>query len=90
MEARNGGFGLPELMLIVAVLAAISVAVIPPLTQVSTEENIVNAVSILHHVCSQVDLYKAEHKGKPPFEIRGWHLNPMAGDFHADDSISHS
>ena len=137
MEAGYRGFRLFELMLIVAVVGSISVAVIPPLTQASTEDNIINVVGILHHVRSQIDLYRAQHKGKLPsadtpaaFEkamtlkdaegfgpymdqlpvnpfnqsntVRvssdadqgagtfGWHFNPTTGDFHADDSISHS
>jgi general secretion pathway protein G len=66
MESGYRGFKLFELLLIAAVLGSIGMAVIPPLTQASTEDHIINVISILHQVRSQIDLYKAQHKGMLP------------------------
>lgn len=59
-------FSVIEFLIIAAVLGSISFAVIPPLTQASTEDNIIAVISILNHVRSQIDLYKAQHKGMLP------------------------
>ncbi len=72
MEAGYRGFKLFELLLVAAVLGSISFAVIPPLTQAGTEDRIISMISTLHHVRSQINLYKAQHNGiMPPSDTQG-------------------
>jgi general secretion pathway protein G len=66
MKTEYPKFKLIELVIIVAVLGFISFTVIPPLTQASTEDNIIAVVSVLNHIRSQIDLYKAQHSGMLP------------------------
>jgi general secretion pathway protein G len=66
MKTEYPKFRFVELVIIAAVLGFISFTVIPPLTQASTEDNIVAVVSVLSHVRSQIDLYRAQHKGMLP------------------------
>ncbi|MDO8303048.1 MAG: hypothetical protein Q7T18_07395 [Sedimentisphaerales bacterium] len=66
METGHKGFKLFELVLIAAVFGSVGVTVIPQFTQAGSEDNIIQMMGALHHVRSQIDLYRAQHKGMLP------------------------
>ena len=66
METGHKGFKLFELVLIAAVLGSIGVVVVPQFTQAGNEDNIITMMGTIHQIRSQLDLYKAQHKGVLP------------------------
>jgi len=66
MRARNGGFTLVEILIVVVILGILAAIVIPQFTQASNEARESSLVSNLQTMRSQIELYKIQHKDTPP------------------------
>jgi len=62
-------FSTMELIIVVVVLASVTVAVAPKFSQAGINEARMDKLcSILQRLRSQIELYKAEHEGRPPMQ----------------------
>ncbi|MBE0534291.1 MAG: prepilin-type N-terminal cleavage/methylation domain-containing protein [Phycisphaerae bacterium] len=84
MRARNGGFTLVEILIVVVILGILAAIVIPQFTQASTEARESSLVSNLQTIRSQIELYKIQHNDIPPavdtFEAQMTKWTNLAGD----------
>jgi len=72
MKAKNSGFTLVEILIVVVILGILAAIVIPQFTEASTEAKTSSLCTDLQTIRSQIELYKIQHNDvKPNMAVDG-------------------
>ena len=74
MKAKNSGFTLVEILIVVVILGILAAIVIPQFTEASTEAKTSSLCTDLQSMRSQIELYKIQHNDNLPGVANGTHL----------------
>jgi len=66
MKAKNSGFTLVEILIVVVILGILAAIVIPQFTEASSEAKMSSLCTDLQSVRSQIELYKIQHNDALP------------------------
>ena len=66
MKAKESGFTLVEILIVVVILGILAAIVIPQFTEASTEAKTSSLCTDLQTMRSQIELYKVQHNDNPP------------------------
>ncbi|MGB2865727.1 MAG: prepilin-type N-terminal cleavage/methylation domain-containing protein, partial [Sedimentisphaerales bacterium] len=66
MKAKNSGFTLVEILIVVVILGILAAIVIPQFTEASTEAKTSSLCTDLQTLRSQIELYKIQHNDDLP------------------------
>ena len=66
MKAKNSGFTLVEILIVVVILGILAAIVIPQFTEASTEAKTSSLCTDLQTIRSQIELYKIQHNDAKP------------------------
>ncbi len=66
MKAKNSGFTLVEILIVVVILGILAAIVIPQFTEASTEAKTSSLCTDLQTIRSQIELYKIQHNDDKP------------------------
>ena len=66
MKAKNSGFTLVEILIVVVILGILAAIVIPQFTEASTEAKTSSLCTDLQTIRSQIELYKIQHNDVKP------------------------
>lgn len=66
MKAKNSGFTLVEILIVVVILGILAAIVIPQFTEASTEAKTSSLCTDLQTLRSQIELYKIQHNDAKP------------------------
>ena len=66
MKAKNSGFTLVEILIVVVILGILAAIVIPQFTEASTEAKTSSLCTDLQTMRSQIELYKIQHNDNLP------------------------
>jgi general secretion pathway protein G len=65
-HAKNQGFTLVEILIVVVILGILAAIVIPQFSDASTQSKVSSSLSSLQSLRSQIQLYKIQHNDTPP------------------------
>jgi len=89
MKAKNSGFTLVEILIVVVILGILAAIVIPQFTEASTEAKTSSLCTDLQTMRSQIELYKIQHNDTPPafatFEAQMTGTTDITGDTTGTD-----
>jgi len=90
MKAKNSGFTLVEILIVVVILGILAAIVIPQFTEASTEAKTSSLCTDLQTMRSQIELYKIQHNDALPgaggvsFQLALTAQTDIAGDAGTD------
>ena len=79
MKAKNSGFTLVEILIVVVILGILAAIVIPQFTEASTEAKTSSLCTDLQTMRSQIELYKIQHNDDLPGAGTATFIEAMIG-----------
>ena len=90
MKAKNSGFTLVEILIVVVILGILAAIVIPQFTEASSEAKLSSLCTDLQTMRSQIELFKIQHNDNPPvlatFALQMENYSDVAGTAVADNN----